>query len=385
MTTKSARTTALLIAFTTLASAALAQEPSAEPRKDAPPTYAVFDFVGESALGPKLADSLRLKLNRLLKVAGRGAVLSKIEMDDLSPQWPGDGLTADPPQLSGMLRSAAATVGVWGRVEKTDRDTVKLTVRVLDLAKDPTRLAFESTYRGGGPQFARQVIHPLAERLTGLKIKKPREAGSIPEPAQLGPPLTANADFESGSGYQPTGWDPVDGLTSFWIDDPLGERGKVIKMDTRVSQEQASAWWQRIHDGADPADAPPPRFTNPPHYSAVAGLHGVHFFSRYYKIKPKMRYRILADYRSTKARCNLKVFVKGYAEFKQPQYPDKTQRREVWRTYLACRGEPGRWHHNSEVFEPSPRARWIRVIPYAYWPADEYYWDNVRVVEEPKP
>ena len=109
MTTPFAGISAVLIAFTALA--AHAQEPPSAARKDAPPTYAVFNFVGEPNLGPKIADSLRLKLNRLLKAAGRGAVLSKIEMDDLSATWPSDGLTADPPKLSAMLRTAGATVG----------------------------------------------------------------------------------------------------------------------------------------------------------------------------------------------------------------------------------------------------------------------------------
>ena len=29
------------------------------------------------------------------------------------------------------------------------------------------------------------------------------------------------------------------------------------------------------------------------------------------------------------------------------------------------------------------QVKWIRIIPYAYWPPGVYYWDNVKVVKEP--
>ena len=75
----------------------------------------------------------------------------------------------------------------------------------------------------------------------------------VPAPAAPGPPagkearnLVPNGDFEEGKGT-PTGWQAVDGLTTFWVKDPDPRHGKVIKFDTDVYQKQgyeiaAAAW-----------------------------------------------------------------------------------------------------------------------------------------------
>src|SRR5262245_22522297 len=67
--------------------------------------------------------------------------------------------------------------------------------------------------------------------------------------------LVVNGDFETGD-VTPTGWQTVDGLSSFWVDDPDGRNGKVLKFDTDVLQTQGYEWWAKIHAGASPTDAP---------------------------------------------------------------------------------------------------------------------------------
>jgi hypothetical protein len=208
--------------------------------------------------------------------------------------------------------------------------------------------------------------------------------------------ISKNPRFEEGSGEKPVGWERIDGLCSFWIDDPTGgSRGKVIKMDTRMLQTQADAWWKKWRAGAPASQAPEPVFAKPPAYNAVAGLHGVHYYSDYIEIKPGMRYRVLADLIATAGGGGApKVFVKGYAEVPPTVRETRPQRREIWRTYMPCRGARGEWKHFSETLTIPDRGvkmsnvitlqvKWIRIIPYAYWPPGVYYWDNVKVVEEP--
>src|SRR3954454_1930635 len=67
--------------------------------------------------------------------------------------------------------------------------------------------------------------------------------------------LVPNGDFEKGD-VTPAGWQTVDGLTTFWVNDPDPRHGKVIKFDTDIYQTQAYDWWTRIAQGASPKDAP---------------------------------------------------------------------------------------------------------------------------------
>src|SRR5262245_66557483 len=83
--------------------------------------------------------------------------------------------------------------------------------------------------------------------------------------------LVPNGDFEKGKD-SPEGWQQVDGLTTFWVDDPGKKRGKVIKFDTDVLQSQGYEWWLKIAKGARAKDAPKKKPTTPPKYDTLAGL-----------------------------------------------------------------------------------------------------------------
>ena len=67
--------------------------------------------------------------------------------------------------------------------------------------------------------------------------------------------LVPNGDFEAGDAT-PTGWQTVDGLTTFWVKDGDPKHGKVIKFDTDVYQSEGYEWWAKIAKGAVAKDAP---------------------------------------------------------------------------------------------------------------------------------
>src|SRR5262245_14307433 len=106
--------------------------------------------------------------------------------------------------------------------------------------------------------------------------------------------LVPNGDFEGGTDT-PTGWQKIDGLTTFWVNDPDGKRGKVIKFDTDVLQEQGYEWWVKIADGAKAKDAPKKKPTTPPKYDTLAGLDGVWYWSDYFPHDKGKGYRLTHD------------------------------------------------------------------------------------------
>lgn len=60
------------------------------------------------------------------------------------------------------------------------------------------------------------------------------------QPTDSGPAnLIANGDFEKGE-TSPSGWQSVDGLTSFWATERDGRRGRVLRIDTDVRQLPAA-------------------------------------------------------------------------------------------------------------------------------------------------
>ncbi len=380
-----------------LASAVVGAESTAS---SAPPRLVmILPFTGpDRDLAERFTDRLTLKMIRQCKRLDDKTdmrVLSKIEVDEAWGQGVGPKLETPPTEIARWLRRVAVQVAVWGEVRRED-DTLTASVRAVDLTEAPGELALEATYTGQGERAHVEVLNAITEKLTGYAVRRPREQGEVPEPKELGPMISKNPGFEKGEADTPTGWQRIDGLCTFWVDDPTGAgRGKVIKMDTRMVQTQADAWWAQWRAGAPASQAPKPIFARPPAYDAVAGLHGVHYYSDWFEVEPGMRYRVLADLIATEGGGGKpKVFVKGYAQVKPTVRESQPQRREIWRTYMPCRGCKGAWKHYSETFTIPSRGvrmsnittvqvRWIRIIPYAYWPPGVYYWDNVKIVAEP--
>ena len=347
-------------------------------------------------LADKMTDSLRLKLRRQVRRIGpeaRMKVLSWIEVEEV---WQGDPPGAATPveKMATFLRRSGAHVAIWGELIRAGQ-RFALRVRGVDLTAEAGSTFIDRKFLAQGERSLGMLADQVVEAITGEAVKKPREQGEVPEPATLGPAVTVNAGFEKGSAEHPTGWDRTDGLTTFTKPDPDGIRGRVLMMDTRMEQSQADAWWAKWRAGASPADAPQPILAKPPFYSSVGGLHGAHYYSDWHEVKPGMRYRMIAEMKGRSSGMFFpKVFVKGYAEVPPSRREDKPQRREIWRTYMSCRNPEGTWKRYTVTFTipaegiqltdgPSLKVKWLRVIPYAYWPPGRFYWDNVRVVEEP--
>jgi hypothetical protein len=359
----------------------------------------VLPFDGpDKGLGERFTDSFRLKLSRQARQLGDKADLQVLSAAEVNEAW-GEGvapkLDTPPQELSKWLLQVAAHVAIWGSVRREGDDLIAQ-IKAVDISDDPGRLSIDQIYREKGERAHVLILNQVVEKLTGHAVRRPREAGDVPEPKELGHQLSKNPNFEEGSGDQPTGWDRVDGLTTFWVDDPTGAgRGKIIKMDTRMVQTQADEWWSRWRAGAPASQAPAPIWSHPPYYDSVGGLHGAHFYSDFLEVKPGMRYRVLADMAGKGSGFFFpKVFVKGYTMVPPTVRENAPDRREIWRTYMACRNPDGQWAHYSETFTipaggvklssgQTLGVKWIRIIPYAYWPPGVFYWDNVKVVEEP--
>jgi len=202
--------------------------------------------------------------------------------------------------------------------------------------------------------------------------------------------LVPNGDFERGKG-DPAKWDRVDGLCTFWVEDPL-RGGKCLKCDSDVL---ASEYRERQEEMKlpNPPAAKTKTPVKPPGYNAVGGIEGVTYWSDWIDLKPRMRYRLSVDYRTDEefARKGLtpKVFVKSYAEVTEKVFEggkniDKTYRRVFWKMYKDCKDSEADWTTATLEFNPTrmkPEVKWLRVMIMAYWPRGTYYFDNVRIEE----
>ncbi|MEX0654760.1 MAG: hypothetical protein WD534_07545 [Phycisphaeraceae bacterium] len=255
------------------------------------------------------------------------------------------------------------------------------------------------------------------------------QRGGAPEAAPAGKPvadpdrdadrpnLLRNGDFDEPAedGAHPAHWQQTDNLVFHWTTDPdAPERGKVMRIDTDVYQRQAYAWWidRFVHD-APLDDAPPKQQPTGNRYDTIGGLDGGHYWSDYIEIKPGGAYRVYVDAKGPGS----KVFIRGYIEKEPLSFADEHP--AVQQIFREARGEPtldenGRpvryrmryryttwfpvggsdeWEtythdqprhpNNREITE---NVRYIRIMLYPYWPAGEYWYDNVRVIEvEPDP
>lgn len=401
-----AATAALIWILATVAVPVCADEPAA--KSEQKPALVVFPFHGaDKTLGAKIGDSLRLKFVR----SESFAVIDPISMAEVT-----DTDTAAAPKMTDtpvrvakiLAESFAAQVAVFGQAAKRG-ERYTLTVRCVDLRKSKTKFIMDRTFEAKDVRHVPFAIRSIVEAISGAMLRRPGEVGDDPPPpAKLGPLVNRNPGFENGEGDDaPVGWDRMDGLCSFWV---KGESptGKCLLLETDVLDSQWLAWRKKWEKGARAKAAPTPLPTKPPKFDTVAGLHGAHVYSHWYKVKPGMRYRLSLDMKGKSAGMFFpKVWVKAYGEF-PTKFGFKTQRREVYRAYLACRNK-GEWTHYTRLMHPTrqwddpdpkrnpdtpspkinpdqkqtPYPKWMRVYIYAYWPPGKYYFDNVELREEP--
>jgi hypothetical protein len=230
---------------------------------------------------------------------------------------------------------------------------------------------------------------------------------SVPEPRDamaaraLSANLIKNGSFEEGR-YWPYGWDPADGLGTFWRDDGGSQGRRYVRLFTTVLEEQWLPWNEKIlkvvqeaaKGGAqalpnDPRPAPPaPRLSTPPYYDSVGGLHGIHYRSDFIPCTPGAVYRFRVDARSEGG--TPKVFVKGF--FDQQRRTDQglvVLKRNAYKLQFPLDGCGPQWKRFATEFHPAQskttfdgkpiQPQWLRVEIYAYWPVGNYDFDNVAI------
>jgi hypothetical protein len=196
--------------------------------------------------------------------------------------------------------------------------------------------------------------------------------------------LVKNGGFEEGltNAKSPIGWDRVDGVTSFWIVDPLDPKGHghVLRMDTDVYE---SEWKRRQEEMEQDPDSPPWPKTPVPEkdqYATVGGNHGVSVYGDPMAVEPGRPYRLRLAFRTELPSAIAKVWVRGYAILETKRGPES---RRVYDALVTVRmGSPG-WKTHSMVFHPTkttPAVTTMRVMLYGYWPRGSYAFDDVSVV-----
>jgi hypothetical protein len=224
--------------------------------------------------------------------------------------------------------------------------------------------------------------------------------------------LVPNGEFERGTDT-PTGWQVVDGLTTFWVKDADPKRGKVIKFDTDVYQSQGYEWWSKIVKGAKAKDAPKKIPTKGDKYDTLAGLDGVWFWSDFIPIEKGKAYWLTID---VKGPDSVMAWLVGYEKKESNAFgadapalqeyllekklgrPRDTKRGHASFIYkYKFRGQLNsryarplangwkRYERDALPFRPTarhtPNVRWVRVLILPTWPPATYYVDNVRLTE----
>jgi hypothetical protein len=399
--------------------------------EDEPVYVAVFDFatVDESGgnatvlksrpLGEQLADSVRLKLRRQ---PGWKVVDRLTTQDAAGPM----DLDTTPRTLADLLANRlGAHVGLVGRVSRTGPAT-RAEIACVDLRKgaEPvwSKVFTDKTERAPAV-LARQIV----EAVVGRQLWRPPEYGDEPEPPAdaLGKPINDNGSFERGA----VGWEPPDHVSTFIQQSGRKAYGQVLRIKTDLRREPWLAYRRALRFGqADPTR--PPAIAEDRSYGSVAGLEGVHVRSDWLPARPGGRYWLTADLCPTTAPVRPdgmffpKIFVKGFrrtphARDGLPESAlaelgltprqfadlpkDKQQAiiaadaekhpmryvREVYRWYLACRAQPGRWTHFAAPFPPRgglpENVEFLQIQVYCYWPPGEYLVDNVHLYRAPGP
>ncbi|MBN1864283.1 MAG: hypothetical protein JW808_05230 [Victivallales bacterium] len=230
-------------------------------------------------------------------------------------------------------------------------------------------------------EFAAQIVGVEAQLALPTRFTRSFEIGSINRTCLLfmvfllvvsflhADPLLVNGSFEKvdpEDPERPLCWEKPDGLGVSWIEEK--GRGKVICMDTSVSEKALCAQWEKkgITDWHNPSPSDEP----------VAAYYGLSFYSDFFEIEPGRPYRVSFDFRSSKPSGGGKLWIRGYGIFRE-----KLRRR--YETYIPCRTEDTKWLRISQCFHPTANTKDVvkmKVMLYAYWPPGKYYFDNIEVV-----
>lgn len=182
-------------------------------------------------------------------------------------------------------------------------------------------------------------------------------------------PMVKNGGFEQvdpENKEKPANWELPDGLGISWIDDNKAH-GKVIMMNTKVSERDMVAQWKK--KGITDWDIPNPA------RGPVGATYGLSFYSDSFKIKPKQAYRVSFDFKAFKPSGGGKLWVRGYG-----MYKGRLRRR--YETTINCRVKDDKWNHITQCFHPTKHTKAVtdmKIMLYSYWPAGKYYFDNIKL------
>ena len=370
------RATVLALAAALLAGLLTASVPASAapaPAAEEPTIVVIFPFASADGgvAGRKFADRLRLRAKRLGLV-----IVDPLSLRDAMTDAQMPTLQTTPAQMAAILTGRlAARVGLWGTVEPAGQGLV-MHYRGLNLDLGADRLTLQETRRADQPQLINPVQDEVLLKLTGRRKKPVAEAtpeadAKVPT---VGPELVPNGGFEQGA-KTPTGWDRVDGLTTFWT--VGGASGKCLKVNTDVYHDEWVAWRKKHADGAGAGDAPKPTPTSGAKYDTVAGIYGVKYDSRPIPVTPGKAYKISIQYKGRSTDFFFpKLFIRGWAQV-------AGEKRVVYNAYLAlrCIEGPGEWKRGVRICEiPTDTQAPIEYLVlkiYAYWPPGTYYFDNV--------
>ena len=262
-----------------------------------------------------------------------------------------------------------------------------------DMAHASSRIAAVLLVERGGRHGRRRrktTLRPAAPKAGEEAPKgfiKPGARTSIP-----------NGDFEAGT-ITPTGWQTVDGLSSFWVKDDDPAHGKVIKFDTDVLQSQGVRLVgqdrRRRLARRRPAQAAHRRAQvrhprRPRRRLVLERLHpgregegvlaharreGAAASSPGWSATPRRATRPSAPTRRRFRKCSR---ASGPA-----RPPTPTRKREVfvhkyvWKGQLAAGGSTDwkTYSRRNKPFRPTsvtPNVRYVRVMIYPFWPPGEY-------------
>jgi hypothetical protein len=180
-------------------------------------------------------------------------------------------------------------------------------------------------------------------------------------------PLVRNGGFERpdpARGDRPLGWEQPDGLGVQWADTGDKDRGKAIRMDTRVSEKAMAAQWRS--KGITEWNIPKPAG------NAIAATYGLSLYSETMPVTSGRAYRVSFDF---KGGGGGKVWVRAYGEI-------RGKKRRRYEALANCSGTGGKWKRFSHVFHPTrvrPRVTEMKVMLYAFWPPGVYWFDNVLI------
>ena len=184
--------------------------------------------------------------------------------------------------------------------------------------------------------------------------------------------LLENGSFDYGD-KTPENWGPANGLTSFYVNE--SGRGRIVKMDSRISRMQALDWMKQFK--ANPDATPPEPVIAKNELDSIASNEGVWLDSGFIKVKPGQNYKLSVDFKGTAAPI---VWIKGFMF-----HPVRKDYTDAYQTRLVPDSpDKEKWKTFSIGFNPTgktPKVEKIKVRIYAYWPPGIYYFDNVRVEE----